>query len=61
MIFSLRMSEHGVIGVMCCNKQGLALEGKWVLFKHDWILSILEAVHSWYICGFINEMRSFMK
>ncbi|KAK2571491.1 Ragulator complex protein LAMTOR5-like protein [Acropora cervicornis] len=21
------MSEHGVIGVMCCDKQGLALEG----------------------------------
>lgn len=22
------MSEHGVIGVMCCDKQGLALEAK---------------------------------
>ena len=32
MIFSLRMSEHGVIGVMCCDKQGLALEGIFFFF-----------------------------
>lgn len=57
MIFPLRMSEHGVIGVMCCDKQGLALEGKWV----SRILTVLEVVHSWYICGLINEMRNFIE
>jgi len=41
------MSEHGVIGVMCCDKQGLALEGKWV----SRILTVLEVVYSWYILG----------
>ena len=29
--YSSRMSEHGVIGVLCSDQQGLALSGSWSL------------------------------
>ena len=48
------MSEHGVIGVLCCDHQGLALAGQWISVETKLMLKRYLSVYQWFSAKKLN-------